>query len=176
MSKRARTDSDPRRNIVLVDLSGNHVANCTLGQNEGVWVLRTLAQQTVGHTVSLISMSGDILEQAQTLGLNDGDTVAVALVCLPQLQTRRSPRGTAFAAICNNGRLHVWGCPLRGGDCSRERHVADQLTSGVQMAIGSESAFAAVKDGRVITWGIGHGMISYEPPDVLYDPWWRGAW
>ena len=45
----------------------------------------------------------------------------------------------------------TWGDDERGGD---SRGVAEQLSTGVQTVVGSESAFAAVKvDGSVVTWG-----------------------
>eukprot|EP00435_Cladocopium_sp_Y103_P013691 s2276_g3.t1 len=59
----------------------------------------------------------------------------------------------AFAAIRADGSVIAWGNPRYGGDCSKEQ---DQLRDVTQIQASRDTfgaSFAAVCDGRVVTWG-----------------------
>jgi len=160
------SDSLPSLLVTVALLSGRS-ATVRVKSNSYVHELRRKAEDEL--KVPLKSMvhgrDSTVLRNSWTIAahLSDGDLVAATVDS--QRQVPRGPRHLrAFVCLREDGSLQPWGDSLTGG--SLPASVSSLSSVSVRAVVGSHSAFAALVDGKVVTWGSPHAGGDSEAVQV----------
>ena len=93
------------------------------------------------------------MAHAQTLSdatLVDGDVITVLVFAPPRVFAHNC--GQAFAAVIGDGSVVTWSDANFGGNSDV---VKSKLQGGARHVVGNETAFAAVKKGRLLHRDVG---------------------